>query len=174
MKSLGLVKDTKYGDLREEPTEIVYTPMAQSEHPDTDAQILIRSKMPLSGLISAVKATANAANSNMDISFYPLNQRIENGLLRDRLMATTVRHFLGFWPCLLAVIGLYGVISYMVARRRNEIGIRMSLGADRHSIIALVLRESLFLLSIGLTVGIADGPRRIERRRFPALRLETL
>jgi putative ABC transport system permease protein len=52
------------------------------------------------------------------------------------------------------VIGLYGVISYMVARRRNEIGIRMSLGAGRGSIIALVLRESLLLLAIGLTVGI--------------------
>jgi ABC-type antimicrobial peptide transport system permease subunit len=56
---------------------------------------------------------------------------------------------------LLAVIGLYGVISYMVARRRNEIGIRMSLGADRRSIISLVLRESVLLLSIGLIIGVA-------------------
>ncbi len=62
--------------------------------------------------------------------------------------------FFGGLAVVLAVIGLYGVISYMVARRRNEIGIRMSLGADRRSIIALVLRESLILLAIGLTLGI--------------------
>jgi putative ABC transport system permease protein len=63
--------------------------------------------------------------------------------------------FFGVLAILLAVIGLYGVISYMVARRRNEIGIRMSLGADRGAIIALVLGESFWLLSIGLTLGIA-------------------
>jgi putative ABC transport system permease protein len=62
--------------------------------------------------------------------------------------------FFGALAVLLAVIGLYGVISYMVARRRNEIGIRMSLGADRRSIMGLVLRESLLLLAVGLTAGI--------------------
>jgi ABC-type antimicrobial peptide transport system permease subunit len=62
--------------------------------------------------------------------------------------------FFGFLAVLLAVIGLYGVISYMAARRRNEIGIRMSLGADRRSIIALVLRESILLLAFGLTIGV--------------------
>jgi putative ABC transport system permease protein len=150
---VGLVKDAKYGDLREEPTEIVYTPMAQFDHPDADAQILIRSKMPLSGLIAAVKATANATNSNLDVSFYPLDQRIEDGLLQDLLMAR-LSGFFGILAVLLAVLGLYGVISYMVTRRRNEIGIRMSLGASGRSIIALVLRESLLLLSIGLAMGL--------------------
>jgi putative ABC transport system permease protein len=75
-------------------------------------------------------------------------------LLRDRLMAK-LSGFFGVLAVLLAVIGLYGVISYMVARRRNEIGIRMSLGADRRSIMALVLRESVLLLSIGLACGVA-------------------
>jgi ABC-type antimicrobial peptide transport system permease subunit len=63
--------------------------------------------------------------------------------------------FFGMLAVLLAVIGLYGVISYMVARRRNEIGIRMSLGANRRSIVALVLREAALLLCIGLVVGVA-------------------
>jgi putative ABC transport system permease protein len=150
---VGLVKDTKYGDLREEPTEIVYTPIAQSDHPDTDAQILIRSKMPVSGLISAIKDTASTTNSNLDVSFYPFNQRIEDGLLQDLLVAR-LSGFFGVLAVLLAVIGLYGVISYMVTRRRNEIGIRMSLGASGRSIIALVLRESLLLLTIGLATGL--------------------
>jgi putative ABC transport system permease protein len=150
---IGLVKDTKYDDLREDPLEIVYTAMAQYERPDTDAQILIRSNMRLSGLISAVKGVASGANPDLDVSFFVFHQMIEEGLLRDRLMAR-LSGFFGGLAMLLAVIGLYGVISYMVARRRNEIGIRMSLGADRGSIIALVLRESLQLLAVGLGIGI--------------------
>jgi putative ABC transport system permease protein len=151
---IGLVRDSKYSDLREEPQVIAYIAMAQYDHPDTDAQILIGSKMPLADLISAVKIAANDANPNLDVSFFSFHQMIEEGLLRDRLMAR-LSGFFGALAVLLAVIGLYGVVSYMVARRRNEIGIRMSLGADRRSIIALVLRESFLLLSIGLTLGIA-------------------
>ncbi|MGC1268115.1 MAG: FtsX-like permease family protein, partial [Candidatus Acidiferrum sp.] len=60
----------------------------------------------------------------------------------------------GVLAVVLAVVGLYGVVSYMVARRRNEIGIRMSLGADRRSIVALVLGEALLLLAIGVVIGL--------------------
>jgi putative ABC transport system permease protein len=150
---VGLVKDTKYMDLREDAQEIVYTPVAQHDHPDSDTQILIRSNMPISSLISAVKTTASGANANLDVSFVVFHQMIEEGLLRDRLMAR-LSGFFGLLAVLLAVIGLYGVISYMAARRRKEIGIRMSLGADRGSIVTLVLRESLLLLAIGLTIGV--------------------
>ena len=151
---VGLVKDTKYIDLRESPWGIVYLPIAQDAHPDADAQILIRSNMPLAGLIAAVKGVANEASPGMDVSFTVFHQMIEEGLLRDRLMAR-LSGFFGGLAVLLAVIGLYGVISYMVARRRNEIGIRMSLGADRRSIIGLVLGEALVLLAIGLGIGLA-------------------
>jgi len=150
---VGLVRDTKYVDLREKPEDIVYTPIAQMDHPDADTQIVIRSKMALAGLISAMKTTASETSGNLDVSFYVMKERIEGGLLRDRLMAR-LAGFFGGLAVVLAVIGLYGVISYMVARRRNEIGIRMSLGAERGSIVALVLRESLLLLGIGLTIGI--------------------
>ena len=110
--------------------------------------------MPLAGLIAAVKGVANEASPGMDVSFTVFHQMIEEGLLRDRLMAR-LSGFFGGLAVLLAVIGLYGVISYMVARRRNEIGIRMSLGADRRAIIGLVLGEALVLLAIGLGIGLA-------------------
>ncbi|MGB7471110.1 MAG: ABC transporter permease, partial [Candidatus Acidiferrum sp.] len=151
---VGLVKDTKYIDLREKPWGIVYLPVAQDAHPDADAQILIRSEMPLAGLIAAVKGVANEASPEMDVSFTVFHQMIEEGLLRDRLMAR-LSGFFGALAVVLAVIGLYGVISYMVARRRNEIGIRMSLGAERGAIIGLVLREAVLLLAIGLGIGLA-------------------
>jgi ABC-type antimicrobial peptide transport system permease subunit len=116
--------------------------------------MLIRSGLPLAELTSAVKDAASSAHPGLDVTFFSFPTMIEEGLLRDRLMAK-LSGFFGVLAVLLAVIGLYGVISYMVARRRNEIGIRMSLGADRGAIIALVLRESFWLLSIGLTLGIA-------------------
>jgi putative ABC transport system permease protein len=151
---IGVVKDTKYADLREEIGPIVYTPRAQNEEVGGDAQILIRSRAPLAEILLAVKGTASQADPDADLKFYNLRTMIDDGLLRDRLMAR-LSGFFGVLAVVLAVIGLYGVISYMVARRRNEIGIRMSLGASRGSIARLVLRESLLLVSFGIVIGIA-------------------
>ena len=149
---IGVVKDTKYSDLREGLEPIVYTAKAQNDDAGSDALILLRSSAPLAGILSAVKSTAEQADPDADVTFYNLRQMIDNGLLRDRLMAR-LSGFFGVLAVVLAVIGLYGVISYMVARRRNEIGIRMSLGATRGSIVALVLRESLWLLGVGMAIG---------------------
>jgi len=151
---VGVVKDTKYTDLREELGPIVYTPRAQNENPATDAQILIRSHAPLASLLSAIETMASQADPDADITFSNFHQMIDDGLLRDRLMAK-LSGFFGVLAALLAAIGLYGVISYMVERRRNEIGIRMALGADQQSIIRLVLRETGLLLVIGLVTGVA-------------------
>jgi ABC-type antimicrobial peptide transport system permease subunit len=79
---------------------------------------------------------------------------VQEGLLRERLMAT-LSSFFGFLAASLAMIGLYGVISYMVVRRRNEIGIRVALGAKPSDILGMVLSESARLLVIGLAVGVA-------------------
>jgi ABC-type antimicrobial peptide transport system permease subunit len=115
-------------------------------------QILIRSRASLTSLIAAVKADASEVNPNMDITFSALRTTIEDGLLRDRLMAR-LSGFFGFLAVLLAVIGLYGVISYMVARRRNEIAIRVALGAGRENIVRLVMQEAGALLGAGLVIG---------------------
>jgi putative ABC transport system permease protein len=79
---------------------------------------------------------------------------IREGLLRERLMAT-LSGFFGALAALIAAVGLYGVMSYLVARRTNEIGIRMALGANSGNIVGLVLREAGSLLAIGLAVGAA-------------------
>jgi putative ABC transport system permease protein len=149
---IGFVQDTKYADLREDPWPIVYTAKSQNDRPSTDALILIRSNTSLTGLMSAIKATASEANPNMDISFATLHNTVQNGLIRDRLMAR-LSGFFGMLAVLLAVIGLYGVISYMVARRRNEIAIRMAVGAGREKIVKLVMGEAAALLTAGLVIG---------------------
>jgi predicted permease len=151
---IGLVKDTKYFELREQAQPIVYICAAQYDHPDTDAQILIRSNASLASLLSAVKSTANQVHPGLDIIFFPFRKMIQDGMLRDRLMAA-LSAFFGALAVVLAAIGLYGVISYLVERRRNEIGIRMALGAGQKRIIRLVLRETGLLLLIGLAAGAA-------------------
>ena len=77
---------------------------------------------------------------------------VRDSLLRERLMAT-LSGFFGGLAALLATIGLYGVMSYMVARRRNEIGIRMALGAGRRDVLVMVMREAGLLLAGGVIVG---------------------
>src|SRR5262249_56662844 len=77
---------------------------------------------------------------------------IEDGLVRERLMAK-LSGFFGLLAAVLAIIGLYGLISYLVVRRRNEIGIRMALGANRTRVVGLVMSEGLLLLGLGLVAG---------------------
>ena len=150
---VGMVKNTKYYELREDFRPCVFFPDAQDNRPGSFANVLIRADIPLSALIAAVKRNVGEINPDIDLDFHPFKTQILDGLLRERLMAT-LSGFFGALAALLAVIGLYGVISYMVARRTNEIGIRMALGADGGGIVRLILREALLLLGIGLIVGV--------------------
>src|SRR5260370_19709118 len=99
------------------------------------------------------KAAVLAMNSSMGIRFRLLSAQLEESLLRERLMATLSGGF-GFLAGLLAMLGLHGVIAYMVARRRKEIGVRIALGADPTSVVRLVLREALLPLGSGLAIGV--------------------
>jgi ABC-type antimicrobial peptide transport system permease subunit len=90
---------------------------------------------------------------DISLQFLVLTTQIRESLLRERLMAT-LSGFFGFLAVALATVGLYGVISYMVERRRNEIGIRIALGANRANVLNLVLREAAVLLVGGLAIGI--------------------
>jgi putative ABC transport system permease protein len=114
---------------------------------------VIRSNLPVSTLTASLKRSVAEANPNVLITSETLVSQVEKTLLRERLMAT-LSGFFGALAGLLATIGLYGVMSYMVARRRNEIGIRMALGADRALVVRLVLREAIVLLGAGTIVGL--------------------
>jgi predicted permease len=149
---IGVVGDTKYRDLREDFNSIVYVPLAQDKKPDTDVAVLLRSNLSVDSLTSAVEHSIGEVNPSIGINFSVLRTQIRDTLQRERLMAS-LSGFFGFLAGLLATIGLYGVISYMVARRRNEIGIRMALGANRRRVLALIMREAATLLGIGLAIG---------------------
>ncbi|MEK6301916.1 MAG: ABC transporter permease [Acidobacteriota bacterium] len=150
---VGLVKDTKYQDLRRDFPPIAYLAVSQGQFESQFEQVLIRSNSAASDLVSPVKAAVEEINPKIGVDFEVMETGIWESLLRERLMAT-LSGFFGFLAALLAAIGLYGVISYGVAGRTREIGIRMALGAERRDVLWLILREALMLVLIGVAVGL--------------------
>lgn len=150
---VGLVGDTKYRDVREEFQPIIFLAENQDAEPDPESTLLIRSGENVSSLIASVKEMAQRTNPEMVLSFSVLRTSVLRGLSRERLMAT-LSGFYAALAAVLAMVGLYGMVSYMVIRRRNEIGIRMAMGADKTSILRMILKEAMGLLGAGLAIGI--------------------
>jgi hypothetical protein len=149
---VGLVRNTKYYELREDFRPIGYFPEAQIEDPGMGGNFVLRTSAPLGEFYHNAEAAVAEIHPGLGVDFTVLTTQIMQSLTRDRLMAVLAGAF-GVLAGLLAVLGLYGVISYMVERRRNEIGVRMALGATRGRVIRLVLHESVLLLLVGLTLG---------------------
>lgn len=148
-----MVQDTKYYDLRDENVPIAFIPVSQDSDPDDFDIFMIRSHAPPGDTISAVKRRLAEVNPEISLTFHVFESDIRDTLVRERLMAT-LSGFFGFLAALLAVIGLYGVMSYVVQRRTNEIGIRVALGAGRLRILGMVLFEALLLSAIGIVIGL--------------------
>jgi predicted permease len=151
---VGVTGDNKFQDMHEEFLPFMYFPATQEEKPSPDDQILIRSSLPLTSLIASMKDTIADVNPGIDLEFRVLKTRIHDSLLQDELMAT-LSGFFGFLAALLAAIGLYGVMSYMVIQRTKEIGIRMAIGAERVDVLRMILREATVLTVTGLVIGTA-------------------
>lgn len=149
---VGLVGDTKYRDLRDDFNPIVFVAEGQNRTPDPDSTMVIRSSEGLSPLIAGLKDMAQRVNPEIVLNFSVLRTSVLHGLMRERLMAT-LSGFYGGLAAMLAMVGLYGIISYMVIRRRNEIGIRMAMGASESNILKMILREGLGLVAVGLVIG---------------------
>jgi predicted permease len=149
---IGVVRDTKYGSLREETRELLYLPMSQAGLGWSGLDVVLRADGPANGLIPAVKTVSADIDPRISLRFTALSDQLSTSLSRERLLAT-LSGFFGALALLLAAIGLYGTISYSVARRRNEIGIRMALGAARGNILRTVFGEMGRLMTVGLVLG---------------------
>jgi putative ABC transport system permease protein len=150
---VGIVKDTKYGGLREEIPPEAFAPAQQYTEKTYFTNVFIRFSSPPSVAISATREKLSQLFPEMKAQYYLYQSEIQNGLVRERLMAV-LSGFFGALAALLAMVGLYGVISYIIAMRRNEIGIRMALGATRQAVVGIVLRQTLGLLALGVGIGV--------------------
>jgi putative ABC transport system permease protein len=149
---VGVVKDSKYNKIRRALTPIVYLPQTQEPHPTSFAQVLIRSNLPSAATLAAVKSAVTRISPDITATYEVFNTMVRDSLVRDRLMAW-LSSFFGLLAILLAAVGLYGVIAYVVAQRTNEVGIRMALGASGGEILRMFLGETAALLGIGCVAG---------------------
>jgi predicted permease len=150
---VGLTRDSKYSDMRDPFEPLIYVPVAQDDLSATSIRLLVRSRASAAHVSSEVTALARALHPTSVVTFRTMASQVQDSLLRERLMAT-LSGFFGGLAALLATVGLYGVVAYSVARRRNEIGIRMALGADRRQIVRMVMREAGMLVAAGVVVGL--------------------
>jgi predicted permease len=149
---IGVAKDAKFGSLTEDAKPIAFYPHAQL--PDVLGNFVVRFSGPASAVVPEVRQTIKQINHNLPIDdVVSLSDHVGRSLVQQKLVAR-LASFFGLLALLLACVGLYGVMSYGVARRTNEIGIRMALGAQNRSVLWLVLREALVLVVIGLVVGV--------------------
>jgi predicted permease len=149
---VGLVKDTKYNRIRRPAVAIAYLDIAQDKDAENSMQVLVRSKLPMETVDAAIGRTMHEVSSGISFKFDGLQDQIRQSLLAEQLLAT-LSGFFGALAVVLAMIGLYGVMSYTVAERTSEIGIRMALGALRADVTAMILRKAATLLLAGLALG---------------------
>ena len=152
MNIIGMVGDTKYQRLREEAQPIMYGALAQEREISSGARVVVRTTgAPFDSRNAIVRAIAGV-HKDIAVDLKRLDEDLGANVLQERLVATLSGLF-GVLALLLAALGLYGVMSYSVSRRRNEIGIRMALGAEPGTVVGLVLKNVAFITIAGLIVG---------------------
>src|SRR2546422_3417728 len=167
---VGLVRDAKLLKVGEERTSaalrfstnessgmflpIAYLAVSQDSAPPPDLRIVLRSDVPPASLTHALTRAITEVAPGAAVSYDAVTNHIDRLLVTERLMAW-LSGFFGVLAMLIAAIGLYGVMSYLVTRRRIEIGVRMALGAEPHTVIRMMFAECGVLLASGIAVGAA-------------------
>jgi predicted permease len=149
---VGVVKDAKYEDLTEQVRAMAYYPYSQS------IQYLSNFEVNFAGDPAAIVGETRRAikEVNRDLPIVDavrMSEHVGRSLVQQKLIAK-LSSFFGLLALMLACIGLFGIMSYSVAKRTNEIGIRMALGAERGDVLRLVMREGLVPVLIGVAIGL--------------------
>jgi predicted permease len=153
MEIIGVVKNIKYTNLRDEIPIQAYVPYMNSPYLG-GMTIYARTLGEPDQLMGSIRAKVREMDANLPIyAMRTMEAQISNSLSTERMIASLSTVF-GFVATVLAIIGLYGVMSYSVAQRTREIGIRMALGAEQGKVIGMVMREVLTLIAIGVAVGV--------------------
>lgn len=152
---IGIVRDTKYDTVRTAGPPTMYNCLLQQ--PLQNANIVMRTAGDPRTMADAVRAAMKDVDATLPIQrFTSQTEQIAKRFTQERLLATAYAFF-GALALLLACIGLFGLMSYNVSRRVNEIGIRMALGAQRGAVLMLILRESMWLVGLGVGLGLVGA-----------------
>jgi predicted permease len=149
---VGIVRDAKYGRLKEETRPTAYTAYVQLPH--NQMTFSVRTAGDPTAMTTAIQKAVQAVEPKLPIFAVKTQEaQIAEILSQSRLFAG-LSSFFGLLALILVAVGLYGVMSYTVARRTHEIGVRMALGAQRGDVLRLVMRETLWLTLAGVALGI--------------------
>jgi len=149
---VGVARTAKYRDLREQPLPFVYIPMGQEYQ--SSMTLMVRTTGEPALLAGSVRKEIQALNKNVPVfSVQTMTEHIANQIAADRMIAVLLSIF-GGGALLLAAIGIYGVVSYSVAQRTHEIGIRIALGAEQRDILKLIVGQGMVLVFVGAGIGL--------------------
>jgi predicted permease len=152
---VGVVRDSKYASIGEDVLPAVYLPLAQNH--ETGMTLYVRAAGDAGALAPAIRRVIRDIEPDLPVpSVQTMAEVVSTQLYPARMGAWAVGVF-GVLALLLAVIGIYGVLSFAIARRTREMGIRLALGADARDIFMLVLRDGLSLVGIGVALGLSIG-----------------
>jgi len=154
---IGLVRDSKFSQVRDEAPPTYFSPYLQNMKSLRAMNFEARTSGDPTDLVPAVRQIVQEIDRNLPIfNVKTQSQQVDEALLQERQFAR-LSSFFGLLALVLACIGLYGILSYAVARRTNEIGIRMALGAERRDVVWMVMRETLLLIFIGVAIGLGGA-----------------
>jgi predicted permease len=149
MTVVGVVSSVRQSSLQNPPEPYIYMPYRQHPLPATDMHVIFRDS---ANGAAALRSEARRLNPEVVVHFEPLTSAVDEAFAPSRFRSGLLGLFAGL-ALLLALAGLYGVMSYSVAQRRNEIGVRMALGAQRSQVLQLILGQGLWLVLPGVIVG---------------------
>jgi predicted permease len=149
---VGIARDSKSGDLSEGKVPLVYMPLSQRH--ESGVTLYVRSTLPASALIPQVRREIQRLEPHLPVpTIQAMEATIATRLYPQRMGANLLALFGGL-AVLLASLGVYGVLAFSISRRRQELGVRIAVGADRRQIFTLVIREGLVLVALGLGCGL--------------------
>jgi predicted permease len=152
---VGVVRDSKYSTLSEDAVPVVYLPLTQNH--ETGMTLYVRAAVPPASLAGSLRREIQALEPNLPVpNIRTMAETIGTSLYAARMGAWLLGVFGGL-ALLLAVIGVYGVLSFSISRRTREMGIRLALGADTHRVFLLVVRDGMSLVAVGVLIGLAGG-----------------